>query len=144
MAKHTHDNDDHRESETEYSVGYKKPPRPSRFNKGKSGNPGGRPVGSRNLRTLFEDALDETVIVSENGRRRVISKREAISKQLVNKAASGDARSIKLLVDLLQRANTNGEAYSDEITLDDDDQKVLEDLIRRWAPKGEKDGNDQS
>jgi hypothetical protein len=85
----------------DYSVGYGKPPRSTRFPKGKSGNSRGRPPGSKNMGDLFEAALNEEVTITENGKRRVISKREAITKQLVNKAASGDPRSIKLLVDLL-------------------------------------------
>jgi Family of unknown function (DUF5681) len=32
-----------------YKVGYGKPPKTTRFKKGKSGNPGGRPKGSLNL-----------------------------------------------------------------------------------------------
>ena len=41
------------------------------------------------------DALSETVVVNENGQRKQIIKAEAMIKQLVNKEASGDARSIQ-------------------------------------------------
>jgi len=126
---------DHQRPETD-RVGYGKPPRSSRFAKGTSGNPKGRPPGSKNLRHLFEEALDEEVTISENGRRRVISKREAITKQLVNKAASGDARSIKLLVDLLRINKGPVEVPSDEAPLDDDDLAVMQDLIRELQEAG--------
>jgi hypothetical protein len=43
-------------------------------------------------------ALNEPVIVNENGRRKTITKGEAIIKQLVNRGAAGDARSIQLLL----------------------------------------------
>ena len=36
--------------------------------------------------------------MTENGRRKTISKKQAILKQIVNKAASGDHRSIQLLL----------------------------------------------
>ena len=82
----------------DYEVGYGKPPRHSRFKKGSSGNPKGRPRGSKNSTTLLNEALDEPVVVSENGRRKTITKKEAIIKQIVNKAASGDHRAIQLLL----------------------------------------------
>ena len=85
----------------DYEVGYGKPPRNAGFKKGQSGNPRGRPPGSKNLTTLLNDALNETVTITENGRRRKITKREAVIKQLVNKSASADARSLKILLDLM-------------------------------------------
>ena len=39
--------------------------------------------------------------ITENGRRRKITKREAVIKQLVNKSASADPRSLKILLDLM-------------------------------------------
>lgn len=66
--------------------------------KGQSGNPKGRPRGAKNLATLMEKVLKEPVVISENGKRRRITKREALIKQLVNKAIAGDPRSIKLLL----------------------------------------------
>jgi len=42
--------------------------------------------------------LKEPVVISENGKRRRITKREALIKQLVNKAIAGDPRSIKLML----------------------------------------------
>jgi hypothetical protein len=46
----------------------------------------------------LDEALKERVIVSENGRRRKVTKLEAILKQLVNKAAQGDHRATRLLL----------------------------------------------
>jgi hypothetical protein len=74
----------------DFEVGYGKPPRHTRFKTGRSGNPRGRRPGSRNLSTLFGEALNEPVVVAENGGRRKISKREAIITQLVNQSRSFD------------------------------------------------------
>src|SRR5204862_2500283 len=76
----------------DYEVGYRKPPRQTRFTKGQSGNPRGRPKGSKNLPTLLTEALNESVVVAENGRRRKITMRQAIIKQLVKRSATADLR----------------------------------------------------
>jgi hypothetical protein len=81
-----------------HEVGFGKPPKHTQFQKGHSGNPKGRPRGSRNASTLLDEALKEHVVVSENGRRRLVTKLEAILKQLVNKAAQGDHRATQLLL----------------------------------------------
>jgi hypothetical protein len=69
------------EKTEDYEVGYGKPPRHTRFAKGQSGNPRGRPCGAKNFTTLLEEALDEPVTVTENGGRRKVSKRQAIVTQ---------------------------------------------------------------
>jgi len=81
-----------REQREDYEVGYGKPPRHTRFAKGQSGNPRGRPCGAKNFTTLLEEALDEPVTVTENGGRRKVSKRQAIVTQLVNRSATADFR----------------------------------------------------
>jgi hypothetical protein len=86
----------------DYEVGYGKPPRNTQFKKGQSGNPRGRPSGSKNLATLVSEALNEPVIVVENGGRRKITKREAIIKQLVNRSTKADWRAIKILLDIVR------------------------------------------
>ena len=75
-------------------LGYGKPPRHTRFIKGQSGNPKGRPKGSQNLATILEKACRQRVRVTENGRARSITKFEATMLQLCNKAVSGDLRAI--------------------------------------------------
>jgi len=83
-----------------YVVGYGKPPRQSRFKKGQSGNPSGRPKGSQGIAALLERALTERVVITENGKRRTISKLEASFKQLVNRAATGDLPAMRQLYGL--------------------------------------------
>src|SRR5438270_12152415 len=84
----------------DYEVGYGKPPRHTRFKKGQSGNLRGRPSGSKNLATVLSEALNELVIVAENGGRRKITKRQAITPQLHNQAAKSEWRATQLLLDI--------------------------------------------
>jgi hypothetical protein len=119
----------------DYEVGYGKPPRHTRFKRGRSGNPRGRHPGSRNLSTVLSEALNEPVIVAENGGRRKISKREAIIKQLVNQSAQGDWRAAKLLLDILQDIERRTEPEVRESSFGSADEKVIEQLKVRLRGK---------
>jgi hypothetical protein len=74
------------DGESDYQVG---PGRPlhTRFKKGQSGNPGSR--SAKSLPVLLADALNETVVVMIDGRRK-ITKREAMAAQMVDKSESAD------------------------------------------------------
>lgn len=119
----------------DFEVGYGKPPRHTRFKTGRSGNPRGRRPGSRNLSTLLGEALNEPVVVAENGGRRKISKREAIIKQLVNQSAQGDWRAAKLLLDILQDIERRTEPQTPESSFGSADEKVIEQLKARLRGK---------
>jgi len=69
------------DSDSGYQVGPGRPPLHTRFKKGQSGNPGGR--RTKSLPALLANALNETVVVTIDGRRRKITKREAIVTQMV-------------------------------------------------------------
>jgi len=123
------------DNERDYEVGYGKPPRHTRFKKGQSGNPRGRPNGSNNLSTLLSEALNEPVIVAEDGGRRTISKRRAIITQLVNRSAKGDLRALKILLDILQEIERRAEPASSETSFSPSDDKVIAHLKARLQGK---------
>ena len=129
------------DKQPDYEVGYKKPPRSTRFKKGQSGNPRGRSSGSKNLSTLLSEALNEPVTVTENGRRRKVSKREAIIKQLVNQSANGDWRAVKMLLEILRDIEGQTEPAADEPSaFTAADEEVIEQLKARLSrKKGEVD-----
>ena len=128
------------DNERDYEVGYGKPPRHTRFKPGRSGNPRGRPSGSKNLSTLLNEALNEPVIVAENGGQRKISKRRAIIKQLVNQSAKGDWRAVKLLLDMLHETAGGSEPETAESSFSAADEKVIAQLKARL--NGKKRGSD--
>jgi hypothetical protein len=118
----------------DYEVGYGKPPRHTRFKKGQSGNPRGRPKGSKNLPTLLTEALNEAVVVAENGRRRKITMRQAIIKQLVKRSATADLRAMKILLDMVRDLEGQTEPASPETSeFSEADEKVLEQLRARFS-----------
>ena len=71
-------------------VGYGKPPKKTRFKKGRSGNPKGRPKGTKNLKTDLAEELAERINLSEGGQKITISKQRAMLKSLMIKAVKGD------------------------------------------------------
>ena len=111
-------------------------PRHTRFKKGQSGNPRGRPRGAKNLSTLLSEALNEPVIVAENGGRRKITKREAIITQLVNRSATADLRAIKILLDMLRDIESQTEPAPPETSaFSEADEKVIEQLKARFSKR---------
>src|SRR5467141_3613093 len=88
------------DSESGYQVGPGRPPLHTRFKKGQSGNPGGR--STKSLPALLADALNETVVVTIDGRRRTVTKREAIVTQMVDKSANADLQATKMLINMMK------------------------------------------
>ena len=109
----------------EWQVGYRKPPQQSRFKKGQSGNPRGRPKGRKNYRDRFHDIINEKVVVNENGLRRKLPKFDVAVRQAINKAAGGDYRSIRMLLELYRHFSRDGDrAEPITIVMSEDDSRL--------------------
>ena len=116
--------------EASYQVGFARPPVHTQFKPGRSGNPKGRPKGSQNIATALERELNTRITITENGRQRTITKLEATVKQLVNKAASGDTKSMQLLVGLTRGIDATAADVTVPLSREADEQ-VKHDLLRR-------------
>jgi len=119
-------------SQAKEPVGYGNPPRHNRFRKGQSGNPKGRPRGSKNLSTLVDEELKQTVTVTENGARKRISKAQAIAKRLVNGAVAGETKMVPMLLNQ-ERAQADQQASvaAAEMPIGAEDELVIEQIIER-------------
>lgn len=134
---------DKRSNSGGYPVGYGRPPKDTRFKKGRSGNPKGRPKGALNLATVIERTLRERVVINENGRRKEITKLEAAIKQLVNKSASGDPTALRQLLALVISAEErSSQTPPSTAELSEVDQIVVQSVLKRFenTSKGESDG----
>jgi hypothetical protein len=119
------------ERERDYAIGYGKPPVHSRFRKGRSGNPGGRPRGKR-LATLLREALSETAMIEINGRPRRVSRGQATVALLIDRAAEADPRWMKLLLDLVQKLDIGGDPRDDDEEVDAEEARefLIQELDR--------------
>ena len=128
-----------------YDVGYAKPPVATRFTASHSGNPRGRPKGSRNVATTLLRELGAVVTIQENGRRRKITKLEAIMKQQVNLAASGDQRSAQFVVGLVQTSESAPAPTSGPLSSEADEQmkKALLQRMRALVKQSDGGGDEQ-
>jgi hypothetical protein len=102
---------------TDRSVGYCRPPIGTRFQKGQSGNPKGRPKGRKNIGTIFNEILHKKVEVREGNRVRTLSKIAAAIEVHMSKALKGDARAFAKLMDVAQKLGSSEfSAEKQEIT----------------------------
>lgn len=124
-------------------VGYKRPPKASRFKPGQSGNPKGRPKNARNLKTEFLEELSEVIRVREGDREMKISKQRAFVKALVAAAIKGDMRAANALVSFCTRAfgDENNESLKGPAT---EDLEILEEFVGREVRKRASRGDDES
>ena len=113
------------DDERDYPVGYGKPPPHTRFVKGHSGNPRGRQPGAKNMKTLLTKALNELVVVTDNGGRRKVTKREAIITQLVNRSAKADFKAIQILLGMLRDIEDDSDPHSADPTFTEADQQII-------------------
>jgi hypothetical protein len=125
------------DDERYYEVGYGKPPRHTRFEPGRSGNPRGRPPGAKNMKTLLSKALNELVVVTEPGGRRKVSKREAIVTQLVNRSAKGDYKAIQILLGMLRDIEGDTDAHSSDAAFTEADQQIIQRIRSRLRDEKE-------
>jgi hypothetical protein len=119
------------DDERDYEVGYGKPPRQTRFATGQSGNPRGRPAGAKNMKTLLTKALNELVVVTDQGGRRKVSKREAIVTQLVNRSAKADFKAIQILLGMLRDVEGDSDVQPADQTFTEADQQIIAHIKAR-------------
>ena len=120
----------------DHEVGYRKPPTHSQFKKGQSGNPKGRPKGSRNFSTDLKEMLEEPIRITHHGKTKTLSTQHAALMRLREKALSGNVRALDQLIELARLYNDE-ELAEAAIRLDATDAEILEahdaHVLRRAA-----------
>jgi len=126
---------------TSRKVGYGSPPEHSRFQKGRSGNPSGRPRKVPSLAQDLAAELAETVQITESGRPRKISKQRALLKAVMAHGIKGNAAAAKLLLNYcVQLIKSEPDQVADALT--PADQQILEDYLAREVARRHAKAND--
>ena len=98
------------------------PPKHSRFKKGVSGNPKGRPKRKREgqlVSDIIGQVQNTLTAYREGGRTKLASRLKLILKKLVNAALGGDPKSADDLFTLRTQAERNNGAKIDKIIVED-------------------------
>ena len=119
------------EKDYTYEVGYAKPPKNCQFAKGASGNPKGRPRGSKNLATIVLKESRQSVLVNGPRGTRKVTKLEAAMMQLSNKSAQGDLRALREFVVLVGQAEESTNANTPSMEMHESDQRMMQSLLQR-------------
>ena len=120
----------------DYEVGYGKPPRHTRFQKGQSGNPKGRKPDSQNLKTIFRKLLFEPVKVKVNGKIRRMPAIEACLMNQRTQALKGDGKALDRCVRLATMADRVAPEHDDPAgqAVHAETEALLEELMRMVVP----------
>ncbi|MEQ8193214.1 MAG: DUF5681 domain-containing protein, partial [Rhodospirillales bacterium] len=112
--KGSHAEGAHRSQDTNYEVGYGKPPKNARFIKGKSGNPKGRPKKAvkksgrqrfrdGNLDRILEEEAFRELKLQENGKPIAMSASQAIVRSILIDGMKGNRLAKKFAFELLRK-----------------------------------------
>jgi hypothetical protein len=113
----------------DYEIGRGKPPRHTRFAKGRSGNPKGRPKASKNFKTDLREELQRLVTIREGGEERRLTKQRALIVRQLADSLSGKAAAATLVGTWVMRLIDENEADSPQLS--EEERKVLELVNQR-------------
>lgn len=130
-----------------YKVGYRRPPKEFRFEKGRSGNPTGKrreaPSLAADLRLLLERALNTKM--RHGKRQEIITNAAAGIEQLVRQFAAGDPRARRDLIYLAEKLGVelataqNGTIHNVvNAALTAEDEAIIADFLRRHSVEPQK------
>jgi hypothetical protein len=95
--------DDPPEQAEDSEVGYRRPPKATRFTKDQSGNPAGRPRGRRR-EAPYEAILGQMVTIREDGTTRRVTAAEAFLLKLTKSGLEGDSAAARASLAAIEHA----------------------------------------
>ena len=108
-------------------VGYMNPPHDTRFKKGKSGNPRGRPRKREDMNTVLQRVLNRKIRIKDDDQR--IPMRDALIRKLKELVLQGDKQALAL-----QRRILTDAGYDKPETMSfEEEQKEMQKLLEKAA-----------
>jgi hypothetical protein len=102
----------------DYNIGYRNPPKGSRYKPGTTGNPNGRPKRqSVPLAELIDHVLDGKVTYRHKGRSKSVSREELTLKVLIDSAVGGDVAAAELVLKMRAHAQRYGAASAGRVEI---------------------------
>jgi hypothetical protein len=114
---------------TDYEIGRGRPPRHSQWQKGSSGNPGGKKKGTINLKASLENALSHPITLTVDGQSKVVPACDALAMRYVDSGLNGKTRDIDAIFDRVER--TIGRDPEREIETSEEDREILRRVLGR-------------
>jgi hypothetical protein len=111
-------------SDKEPGVGYRRPPAASRFRKGQSGNPRGRPRGKHKA-APHEAVLGQMVTIREDGVERKVSAAEAFLLHMTKRGLEGDSAAARTTMAAI------ADARASRLVREPDDLRVIVRVLVR-------------
>jgi hypothetical protein len=112
-----------------YTVGFGRPPKAAQFKAGTSGNPRGRPKGTRGVGAVLRAVIRQRIAVTENGRTRRLGVLEIVLRRLANDAMRSDVKALKLLLALVERYAESPEVESQIEDILAQDREILKRFL---------------
>lgn len=113
------------------AVGYGRPPKKYRWPKGKSGNKHGRPKKAKGTRNTLRDLLLTEVTGTEGGKPLSLTKLEILILAQISKAAKGDTRAFKAIMDMAEQQGLLSEIGDAVKSVSGEDAAIMANVLKR-------------
>jgi len=112
-------------------IGFKRPPKGTRFKPGRSGNPNGRPRGRKNLTTDLAALMTKRIPIRKDGELRHVTGQEALLLRLFEKAVGGDLKASAQIFAMVMKTDNQDLAEPAPQAVTDKDREIIKDFLRR-------------